>query len=208
MFVVAFAAVTELVLGFSVNMSELFATLIAGKLEVCFEVVVIFIVMLALFDWLVTKENEIPFTMDDVVGRDVLRGNEVGIETVLGFVLKTLEVHEFDIVSATSGALDMSGKVIVNLLVAFIVAVWSVVMSDVMMLDIFGDVCAWTVVISVRVTVNVVLTCSTLRLVEVIDVLKGSIDMRVVICSDTCVFVVSQPSLSDLVRTSGYQPYS
>lgn len=211
-FVVAIAAVTELVLGFSVNLSELFATLIAGRpevLEVCIEVVVIFIVVLALFDGLVTKEKEMPFNMEGVVERDVLR-----IETAVGFVFTILEAIGFDIVPATFGALDMAGKVIVNVLVALIVIVWSIVMSDVTVLAMAGEVCAWAVIVSVRVTVavNVVLTFSVLSLVVVIDVLRGCIDIRTVICSDTGApssdFVVSQSLPSDAVRTSGYQPYS
>ena len=62
---------TELIPGFRVNLSELLATLIAGRpedLEVCDDIVVLFIVVLALFDRLVTKENEIPVNTEDVVG--------------------------------------------------------------------------------------------------------------------------------------------
>jgi hypothetical protein len=77
-----------------------------------------------------------------------------------------------------------------------------------------GFVWARAVIVSVRVTVavNVVLTCSALRLVVAIDVLKGSIDIRTVICSGTCPaasdLVVSQSSPSDVLRMSGCQPYS
>lgn len=68
MFVVTFAAVTELVLGCSENISELFATLIAGRLEV-FEInvdVVFSVVVIAWFEELVTKENEMSLNMEDV----------------------------------------------------------------------------------------------------------------------------------------------
>ncbi len=181
MFVVTLAAVTELVLGFRVNMSELFATLITGRPEVDVVLVEFFIVVLALFDGLVTKDNEIPLNMEDVVGRDVLRDDEVRVETVVGFVLAALGVVGFDIVPGISGALDIAGRVIVNVLIALIVTVWLIVMSDVAMLamgeDVWAeDVWAWAVIVSVRVTV-VVLTFSTSKLVVVSDVLNGSIDI-------------------------------
>jgi hypothetical protein len=125
-FAVAIAIATELVPGFRLNMSELFATLIAGRpevLEVCRDDVV-----LALFDGLVTKENEIPVNMEAIVGRNVLRGDEVRVEIVVGFVMVTLETDGFDIVPTTSGALDMAGKVTVNVLIALMVMMFSMVM--------------------------------------------------------------------------------
>ena len=136
------------------------------------------------------------------------------IEIVVGFVVTMLEANGSDIVPATSGALDMAGKVIVDVLIALMVMVLPMVMMEVIVLATSGAVCASAVIVSIRVTVavNVVVTSSALRLIVAIDVLKGSIDLRTLICSDICAaasdFVVSQSSPSDVFRMSGYQLYS
>ena len=121
------------------------------------------------------------------------------MEIVVGFVVATLEA----VIPATTEALDMAGTVIVNVLVALMVTVLLIVMRDVTVPAMAEVVCAWAVIVSVRVTVDVKV---------VTDLLECSIDKRMLIASETCAagkdFVMSQSSPWDRVRTSGYQPYS